>query len=79
MEASMGSIKHCLGALVGASFFAFAFTAQPASAITAELAKKCRDMALKAHPPARPGSKPGAAKAQQEYYRTCVSKDGKME
>lgn len=51
---------------------------QPASAITAELAKKCRELAIKAHPTQRAGTKTGAAKAQQDYFRACVAKQGKM-
>lgn len=51
---------------------------QPASAISVELAKKCRELALKAHPTQRAGTKTGAAKAQQEYFRACVAKQGKM-
>lgn len=55
-------------------------TVQPASAITAELAKKCRLMAIAAHPTPTPGSKPtGAEKAQRDYFRECVAKNGKME
>jgi hypothetical protein len=52
---------------------------QPASAISVELAKKCRELAVKAHPPAPPGSKTTSAKAQLEYYRSCVAKNGKMD
>ena len=55
-------------------------TVQPAPAITAELAKKCRLMAINAHPTPTPGSKPtGAEKAQRDYFRECVAKNGKME
>ena len=75
----MRSMRNCVGALMTAAAFVFVSAGQPASAITAELAKKCRQMAFKEHPPVRAGSKPGAAKAQQEYYRTCVAKNGKMD
>ncbi len=51
----------------------------PAEALTAELAKKCRAMAVQAHPTQRPGTKTGSQKAQNEYYRECVAKDGKMD
>ncbi|MEW6455071.1 MAG: hypothetical protein AB1490_30825 [Pseudomonadota bacterium] len=51
----------------------------PAEAITAELAKKCRQMAVTVHPSARPGTRTGAQKAQNEYYRECVAKDGNMD
>ena len=36
---------------------------QPASAISVELAKKCRELAFKAHPPQRAGKKEGTGKA----------------
>jgi hypothetical protein len=39
----------------------------PASAITVELAKKCRDMAIKAHPPALPGAKKAAPKRNESF------------
>ena len=53
-------------------------SAQPASALTAELAKTCRSMAIKAHPTARPGSAKGSAQAQREYFQKCVDNNGKM-
>jgi hypothetical protein len=54
-------------------------TQAPAEAITVELAKKCRAMAIKEHPTPRVGTKTGAHKAQTEYFRSCVAKDGKMD
>jgi hypothetical protein len=52
----------------------------PSSATSAELAKKCRAMAIKAHPNPIPGSKAsGAEKAEREYFQACIAKDGKME
>lgn len=52
---------------------------QPASAITAELAKKCRAMALKVYPAQRPGLKTGNAQGQQDYFTKCVEKQGNMD
>ena len=75
----MSPMRNCVGALITATVLVFVSTGKPASAITAELAKKCRAMAFKEHPPVRAGSKPGAAKAQQEYFRACIAKDGKMD
>jgi hypothetical protein len=52
---------------------------EPASAITAELAKKCRSLALKAYPyklVGQPG--PGNAQAQRSYFSQCVAKQGNM-
>lgn len=50
------------------------------SAISADLANKCRAMAIKAHPTPLAGSKAsGAEKAQRDYFQTCVAKGGKMD
>jgi hypothetical protein len=59
---------------------AYLLTAQEASAISVELAKKCRALAIKAHPAPKVGTKAtGADKAQREYFQSCVAKNGKME
>ena len=52
---------------------------RPASAISVELAKKCRAMAIKAHPYKLPGEKgPGSAQAERDYYAACLAKGGQM-
>ena len=52
---------------------------QRAGAITAELAKKCRAMALKAHPFQMAGEKgPGSAAAERDYFNQCVARGGNM-
>ena len=50
-----------------------------ASAITAEVAKKCRALAIKAHPTARAGTKGGFEEAQRAFFNDCVAKDGKVD
>jgi hypothetical protein len=52
-----------------------------ASAITADVARKCRDVAIKSHPPTTAGSKTGAAQAERDAYRACLAQnnDGKDE
>jgi len=52
--------------------------AQRTPQVTAELAKKCREMAVKAHPTQLAGTTPYAA-AQREYFRECIAKRGNME
>jgi hypothetical protein len=47
--------------------------------ISAELAKKCRALAIQAHPTQQPGSRYGSGQAQREYYQECIAKDGNME
>jgi len=51
---------------------------QPALALTAELAKKCRALAIRAHPTRPAGGKSSAEQAQRDYFRACVSKNGNM-
>jgi hypothetical protein len=52
----------------------------PSSAISADLAKKCRAMAVKAHPSPLAGNKAnGAEKAQRDYFQACVAKGGEMD
>jgi hypothetical protein len=48
-----------------------------AGRISAELAKKCRALAIKAHPTERAGSRP-YAQAQRDYFQDCVAKGGNM-
>ena len=49
----------------------------PTAAISMDLAKKCREMAIKAHPLAMPG-KP-EAEAERDFFRQCVAKNGQTE
>ena len=48
-------------------------TASPAIAISADIAKKCREMAIKSHPSARAGTAP-YAQAERDFFRDCISK-----
>lgn len=50
----------------------------PASALTAELAKKCQRLAAQAYPPVLAGMKKGNAANERAYFKECVSKDGNM-
>src|SRR5258708_36759378 len=50
-----------------------------AGLISAELAKKCRALAIKAHPTERAGSRDGAyAQTQRDYFQDCIAKGGNM-
>jgi hypothetical protein len=51
----------------------------PPRAVSAELAKKCRGLAIQAHPTQQPGSRNGSAQAQREYYQQCIAKGGNAE
>lgn len=41
--------------------------------VSAQLAKACRVLAIKAHPTQRAGSKTGSAQAQRDYFQGCVA------
>ena len=58
-------------AVLAAALLAMSYL--PAGAISAELAKKCRDEAIKAHPPQPAGTLP-YAEAEREVFRDCVAK-----
>jgi hypothetical protein len=62
---------------VAATVTVFVHT-QPAIAISVELAKKCRDLAIKAHPYTLPGFKAGNAEGERSYFKDCVAKGGNM-
>ncbi len=56
------------------------FSPTSSLAITAELAKKCRSMALQAHPTQLPGRRnTGVEAAQREYFSKCITNEGKMD
>jgi len=48
-----------------------------AGPISAELAKKCRELSIKAHPTERVGSR-AYAQAQRDYFQDCIAKGGNM-
>jgi hypothetical protein len=55
-----------------------------ASAITAEVAKKCEVLTSKAFPPRQAGnpaagSAKGTAQVQRSYFNDCVAKGGKVD
>jgi len=65
---------------VTAAFAVITFsTMQFAYAISADLAKKCRELAIKSHPPALVGSSKGSAEAERNSFRQCVAKGGDVE
>jgi hypothetical protein len=50
----------------------------PAMGITVELAKKCRDMAIKSHPPPTPPGNKAYAQLERDLFAACVAKNGEM-
>jgi len=69
----MGSIKAVTVAVVMSVQILILSTASPATAISADVAKRCREMATKAHPPEPAGTK-GYAQAERDSFRDCISK-----
>lgn len=69
--------KLVYGGLAGALFAVV--TLSPASAVSVDVAKKCRELMVKAYPPVRAGTSKGNTKEQQEYFRTCIARGGNME
>ena len=74
----MNRILKGIGLSAALAITASIWLAMPASAISVELAKKCRDMAIKAHPPTLPGAKKGSAQAERAFYRSCIANGGNM-
>jgi hypothetical protein len=69
-------------ALVTLFFLLYALTAQSALAITAEVAKKCGDLADKVYPPRVPGNPAaghlnGTSQDVQDYFNKCVANGGR--
>jgi hypothetical protein len=72
----MGNFLRALAALILSVQIIVFCVATPATAISADLANKCRDMAIKAYPPPSPrGNKP-YAQAERDFFRECVSRNG---
>lgn len=72
----MKSIRILLFLSVALGFNAHLAASTPAWAISADLAKKCRQMAFKAYPPKRVGTKVGNAQESRKYYRACLANGG---
>ena len=49
---------------------------ESARALTVELAKKCREMAVKEYPPTVVGSRHGTAQQERDYFQSCVAQGG---
>jgi len=75
----MAAILIRLGALTLFIACTLPASMKPAPALTAELAKNCRNLALKAQPYRRAGTAQGTAQAQRDYYRECIAKEGKVD
>ena len=77
----MGCNRNNIGMIGMAVALAVALlgsTGGPADAITADLAKKCRELAIKAYPPQPAGTRPYAG-AERAVFRDCVAHGGNAE
>jgi hypothetical protein len=75
--------KHRI-AFVVIIWLAVALVPHSASAITAEVAKKCQTLLAKAYPPRVPGNpaagfKHGTSREASEYFRKCVENNGNVD
>jgi hypothetical protein len=75
----MAALQKRSFAVMALALWVLTLTVSCASALTAELAKKCRAFAIKAHPPVVAGSKTGSDQAQRAYFQDCVGKGGDVE
>lgn len=73
----MGSKLAALAVVIGSIQIVTLSAASPAAAISADLAKKCREMAIKAHPP-EPAGTTAYAQLERDFFRECVANNGEM-
>jgi hypothetical protein len=69
--------NRTIGALIVAILLIVCAISQ-VDALSVELAKKCRDMAIKSHPPPIPPGNKAYAQAERDFFRECVSRNGQM-
>ena len=83
----MNTIIRALGPLIAEALAGSTLLAETAptahssrtAPISAELAKTCRALAIKAHPTQAAGTRTGSGQAQRDYFQECVAKSGNMQ
>jgi hypothetical protein len=75
----MGYLPRAITASILIAQFAVLCAASPAFAISADLANKCREMAIKAHPPPVPPGGKAYAQAERDFFNECIAKNGQMQ
>jgi hypothetical protein len=75
----MRNVSRTQTVLILSAQLAVVCAASPAAAISADLANKCRAMAIKAHPPPFPPGNKAYAVAERTFFSECVSKNGQMQ
>jgi len=76
-EAMSLSKAMTLSLVLGFVSVASSVTVGHAETLTAELAKKCRELMIKAYPRLPVGTKFGNAQKQREYFQACVAQNTK--
>jgi hypothetical protein len=73
-------IKLFVIAIAVGSMVIMAAAQEAPSPPTAAIAKKCRELEIKAYPPKRAGStKTGTAQEERDYFAQCLRKGGNMD
>jgi hypothetical protein len=75
----MPPVKKAYGLLFVSVLLSVAPLPTEAFAISAELAKKCRELTLRLYRPQRAGSRTGTAEAERNYFQNCVVHNGDVE
>jgi hypothetical protein len=70
--------------LLGLLWLIFGSVAEPASAVTADVARKCSALTAKQFPPREvgnpaAGSVKGSGRDQQIFFNKCIANDGKVD
>jgi len=84
---AMNTIIRALGPLIAVALAGSTLLAETAptahsnetAPISAELAKTCRALAIKAHPTQPARSRTASGQAQRDYFKECVAKSGNMQ
>ena len=72
------------GAFLALTCVTLGLNSNRATAITVEVARKCKALTDKAYPPREPGnpaagSSKGGGRAEQDYFNKCVANHGTMD
>lgn len=73
----MRQTSKLLSSLIWLALLASVASAEQAP--SADLAKKCRALAIKAHPTQPAGAKSGNERSQRIYFQDCIAKGGNVQ
>jgi hypothetical protein len=75
----MPPLKKAYGLLFVSALLVVDTIPTEAFAISAVLAKKCRDLTLRVYRPQRAGSRTGTSEAERNFFQNCVVHNGEVE